>query len=262
MKILSTNKFNEKIKLVDSETKDQVHNFIETVKNNDENIINNLSLQLLEGNVYVFRIGDYRIFFSLDSDEIKANSSVILLDLIVKGFDSNKLLSRNPKTNYSINPKFNNSINPQSNYTINPRSNSDINPQSNIIINPNFNIAINPQFNRAMNPQLNSAINPQLNSAINPQLNNSINPNINPGFNGYYLFDLTLEPIEFLIRVNEHVTIFYYFNLQQSKLAIYHSLNGYVVFDKNNKWIGHMESDNSNGFNYFDLENNWIGIVK
>jgi hypothetical protein len=41
-----------------------------------------------------------------------------------------------------------------------------------------------------------------------------------------------------------------------------HGNNGYALFDLNNNWIGHFESDSANGFNEFNLNNNWIRIVK
>jgi hypothetical protein len=47
-----------------------------------------------------------------------------------------------------------------------------------------------------------------------------------------------------------------------TKFGVSHQRGGYSIFNTDNEYIGHMESDSNEGFNLFDIDNNWIGIVK
>lgn len=130
MKILATNKFNEKLnKFTDDSVKNKLISIIEQIENsqNMDFLISNSQLSI--DNFYVYKINEYRIFFTIDND------TLLFADIIKKESQKIRISSKNPKTNSSINPKFNSSINPKFNSSINPKFNSSINPK----MNPSFN---------------------------------------------------------------------------------------------------------------------------
>ncbi|HXD92133.1 MAG TPA: hypothetical protein VNX01_02920 [Bacteroidia bacterium] len=143
----------------------------------------------------------------------------------------------------------------------NPRVNSLINPLVNGNINPLINGNINPLINGNINPLINGNINPLINGNINPLINGNINPNINPNFSGLYLFDRNLNPIEFIIKVNETFIQVFDFSMKNTCYGVAHSINGFVLFN-GSSFIGHLESDSRQGYNKFDTYNKWVGFVK
>lgn len=260
MKILSSDKFNHKVSQLDARIKKTILDFIMSLQEMNSNDLLRLSKKYIERNVYVYRLGDYRIFFTIDK-EVSGEDVVILVDLIHKGYNPQIIYARHPRFNGSINPHINGSINPRINGSINPLINGSINPLINGSINPLINGSINPLINGSINPRINGSINPAINGSINPLINGSINPNINPSFDGYYLYDLDLAPQEFIIEANINILLFYNFELKNIKFGVKHSNAGFVVFNTQNNWVGHIESNGSKGFNSFDLQNHWTGIV-
>ena len=110
---------------------------------------------------------------------------------------------------------------------------------------------------------LSSNRNPRINGSINPRINGNINPRFNTGFDGFYFYDLNSTAFEFVIpENNQEMLLFFDFSGEQTKYAIKHLQNGYVIFDLNGEWVGHLESDSENGFNYFNLDNEWVGFLK
>ena len=187
MRILATNNFSNKLyNYTDNSVKDKILTLFKQIEESKSllNLINQSNLTL--ENVYVYKIQDYRLFFTLEKDD------VLFVDIIKKESQKINLSIKNPNYNTHINPKFNTSINPNYNTSINPQYNTSINPQYNTAINPNYNTSINPQYNTSINPQYNTTINPQYNNSINPKYNSSINPSMNPSFNGLFIFDLCL----------------------------------------------------------------------
>jgi len=120
----------------------------------------------------------------------------------------------------------------------------------------------NPRLNSSINPRLNSSINPRLNSSINPRLNSSINPRLNNSYSGKYIFDLDNNAEAFIVPANDKIIQVFNFNLENIMFGVAHFKNGFALFDLENEFIGHLESDSKGGFNQFDLDNNWIASVK
>ncbi len=91
----------------------------------------------------------------------------------------------------------------------------------------------------------------------------SINPNFNSNFDGFYYFNLELRVHGFAVMIdNDNVIIFFDDNLVVIKFGVRHAQNGYVLFDSNMSFIGHLESDSYRGYNEFDMHNSWIRFVK
>ena len=44
--------------------------------------------------------------------------------------------------------------------------------------------------------------------------------------------------------------------------GVRHTQNGYALFNLDNNYIGHFESDSQNGYNQFDEKNDWVAFVK
>ncbi len=160
--------------------------------------------------------------------------------------------NKNPVTNRMINPNFNRMINPNFNRMINPNFNR--------MINPTFNRMINPIFNRMINPNFNRMINPTFNRMINPNFNRIVNPNFNLLFSGFFSFNFSLIPIEFIVVSNTNILFFNQDNVN-TRIGIKHQNNGYVLFDLNMQFIGHLESNSQNGYNEFDKNNNWTKFI-
>ena len=230
MKVLATKGFSEKFSsLGDANFRDKLLTFIDSVNGtNDISKIIKLSSVGIDS-IYVYRLDNYRLFFSIENDET-ANDYMLLVDFITKGYGTKSINNKNPNRNN--------------------------------MINPNRNNMINPNRNNMINPNRNNMINPNRNNMINPNRNNMINPNVNPSYQGLYVFDMDLNPKEFIVETNDTVIQFFDFNLTNTRFGVPHSKNGYVLFDLSNNWIGHLESDSQNGYNEFDSDNNWIGIVK
>jgi hypothetical protein len=169
---------------------------------------------------------------------------------------------KNPLLNANINPRLNARINPRLNANINPKLNANINPKLNANINPRLNANINPRLNANINPKLNGNINPKLNSNINPRLNARINPNFISNYGGEIIFDMNLNPTEFLIKANGSVIQFFNLKLENTRFGVAHSRNGYCIFDNSGNFIGHLENDSANGYNEFDINNEWVSVVK
>jgi mRNA-degrading endonuclease RelE of RelBE toxin-antitoxin system len=233
MKVLAAQAFNQKFSsIADERFRSKLLTFIDSVeKMSDVSQIVKLSSVGLD-NIYVYRIEDYRLFFSIEKDN-NSNDYLLLVDFITKG-----LRVRSISNNKNKNPRFNNRINPR------------------------FNNSINPRFNNRINPRFNNSINPRFNNSINPRFNNSINPRINASFDGFIVYDLDLNQQEFIVQANENVILFYNMQLNNTRFGIKHSSQGYVIFDLNNNWIGHLESDSQNGYNEFNNNNDWIRFVK
>jgi hypothetical protein len=137
-----------------------------------------------------------------------------------------------------------------------------INPNMNRMINPNMNRMVNPNLNRMINPNLNRMINPNLNRMINPNLNRNINPNLNYNFSGLFRYDSDLQPIAFVVNVDNSVIQIFDFKLKNVGFGVRHSQNGFLIFNSNNMFEFHWESDSQTGYNEFDLNNKWTGIIK
>jgi hypothetical protein len=150
---------------------------------------------------------------------------------------------------------------PKKNRLINPTFNRMINPTFNRMINPTFNRMINPTFNRMINPTFNRMINPTFNRMINPKYNRMINPKFNRGFSGYYYFNLSNELIEFAIIEND-ILHFYNEDGETTRFGVKHSNQGFVIFDNEKKYIGHLESNSSDGYNYYNLNEEWKGYLQ
>jgi len=171
--------------------------------------------------------------------------------------------TKNPSINRLINPNINRMINPNINRMINPNINRMINPNINRMINPNINRMINPNINRLINPNINRMINPNINRMINPNINRMINPNINRNYNGLFVFNMQLNVIEFIVKVdNTDVIQFFDSYLTNTRFGIKHDQKGYALFDLKLNYIGHLESDSQNGFNEFGHNNEWRCIIK
>jgi hypothetical protein len=177
-------------------------------------------------NVFVFKIQDYRIFYTIEDD------TVLLVDLIKKESQKIRINSKNPTFNRTINPTFNRTINPTFNRTINPIFNRTINPTFNRTINPTFNRTINPIFNRTINPTFNRTINPTFNRTINPKYNSTINPKMNPSFNGKYVFDTNGKNLYFIVDANDDVILIYDFENEIKSYGVKYE-GGYALFDFN-----------------------------
>ena len=162
-----------------------------------------------------------------------------------------------------INPNINRMINPNINRMINPNINRMINPNINRMINPNINRMINPNINRMINPNINRLINPNINRMANPNINRMINPNINGNYNELFVFNMQLNVVEFIVEIEgTNVIQFFNNNLENTRFGVKHDQQGYVLFDLNQNYIGHLESDSQNGFNEFGINNEWKGIIK
>lgn len=104
--------------------------------------------------------------------------------------------------------------------------------------------------------------NPRLNSSINPRLNSSINPRLNSFFSGRFIFSFDNDPYAFIVKANDRVIQIFNLDLDNTMFGVAHVKNGFVLFDLNNEFIGHLESDSQNGYNQFDLNNDWTAFVK
>jgi mRNA-degrading endonuclease RelE of RelBE toxin-antitoxin system len=249
MKILATNNFNNKLnQFTELSVKNKLLSLIEQIESSG-NISHFVGdSQLSVDNVYVYKIQDYRLFYTVENDDI------IFVDIIKKESQKIRISSKNPKTNSSINPKYNTSINPKYNSSINPKYNSSINPK--------YNSSINPKYNSSINPKYNSSINPKYNASINPKRNTSINPKMNPSFNGLYLFDLDGNSDYFIVNANENVILIYDNNNEIQSFGVKRS-NGFSVYDFNNQqYQSFLTSDGQDGYNQFDLNGLWIGYAK
>ena len=266
MKILNSNKFNEKVKQLDEFSKSEILEVLERLTKSDEQELRALGSKELEGGVFVLKVGDYRIFYTLDTDQSGKNTVMILLDIILtrdRATDIQYHGKKDPIWNHDINPIWNQDINPTWNQNINPIWNQDINPTWNQNINPIWNQDINPIWNQNINPTWNQNINPTWNHSINPKFNPRINPNINPTFSPQILYDLDGNRKEFIIVVTDEIIQFFSFDLKNIKFGVKHSESGYSLFDaEGNTYLGHLESDGQTGYNWFDTNNNWIGYVK
>jgi len=246
MKVYATNEFNGKLNMLnDGMLRDELLLFIEKVNliSDVKEIIKISDVDYKD--VYTYRITNYRIFYSISSPPEK-EQYLLLLDLIKKDIAPNRINQKNPKFNNLLNPNRNNMIN----------------PNRNNMINPNRNNMINPNRNNMINPSRNNMINPSRNNMINPSRNNMINPKRNLYFDGLFIYNFDLEPIEFIVNSNNGVIQFFDFSLNNIRFGVRHDNNGYVLFDLNNNWIGHLESDSQSGYNEFDLDNNWKRIIK
>jgi len=168
---------------------------------------------------------------------------------------------KNPRLNRHINPNLNRHINPRLNRNINPNLNRNINPNLNRHINPRLNRNINPSLNRNISPNLNRNINPRLNRNINPVLNRHINPNINYNYNGQFAFDLSLNPTEFIVDTGNGVIQFFNQSLANTRFGIRNAVNGFVIYDLQYNYIGHLVPNGAGGYNQFTPENVWTGLV-
>jgi mRNA-degrading endonuclease RelE of RelBE toxin-antitoxin system len=252
----------EKLSLVKNDLAliNKLNQFISSIQKGDKSILKNS--QLYDRNIYVYKIDGVRVFYSLQKDNT-GNEVVVLLDFVHRNNLTKRIVTNNPKLNSTLNPKLNSVINPKMNSHINPKLNSRINPKLNSAINPKLNSSINPKLNSSINPKLNSSINPKLNSSINPKLSSQINPLVNPSFDGYYIYDLELNPIEYIIPANDEVNLIFNDKSDCVKFAVKHDEDGWAIFSfSNNDWLEHLESDGQTGYNLFNLNNEWIGFVK
>ena len=262
MKILSSNKFNEKIKQLNDDSKARISQLLDKLGSCDKEALISMGSSELSSGVYVLRVGDYRIFYTLDTDESGKQTVLILIDIITREPAYDALLSRTAILKSNNDPKRNHSLNPIWNLSVNPTWNQSINPTWNQSINPTWNQSINPTWNQSINPTWNhrpkSHMEPEHKSRLNPK----INPNINPLFSPKVLYDLDGNRKEFLVSVTDHFIQLFTFDLNNTKFGVEHPKNGYVVFEVvHHEYIGHLESNGADGYNYFDTNSNWIGFV-
>jgi hypothetical protein len=259
MKVLATEAFDAKLKgYADLAFQPKLLSFINTIDsaNSFTDIQQNFEISL--NNVYVHKIDEYRIFFSLLDGK---DDTVLLIDLVKKDTATVRASFKNPKYNTSINPKYNTTINPKYNTTINPKYNTTLNPKYNTTLNPQYNTTINPKYNTTINPKYNTTINPKYNTTINPKYNSRLNPNLNPSFDGFYIFDIDGNPKAYAVRANEKVMILYDFNNEVFAYAVAIS-KGYAIFDFNtNDQTSYIISNNSKGYNEFNLDGEWLGYI-
>lgn len=257
MRILATNNFNNKLNLfTDESVKNKLASIIEQLEFSGNITLLTESSHLSVDNVYVYKVGEYRIFFTIE------HGDVIFADIIKKESQVIRISNKNPKTNTSINPQINTSINPNFNSSLNPKFNSSINPVFNNLINPNFNNSINPIYNNLINPNYNTTINPQYNTSLNPNYNTLINPQMNPSFDGLFLFDLDGNSYFFIVIANNDVILIYENNNVIQNFGVRWGI-GFSIFDfETKRYQSFLVSDGQNGYNHFDLNNEWIGYAR
>ncbi|TAH00130.1 MAG: hypothetical protein EAZ15_09805 [Sphingobacteriales bacterium] len=259
MKVLATEAFQTKLNgYSDLTFQPKLLSFIDELSSiTDLNTIQN-KYEISLNNVFVHKIDDYRIFFSLIDGK---TDTIILIDLVKKDTATVRASFKNPKYNSSINPKYNTTINPKYNTTINPKYNTTINPKYNTTINPKYNTTINPKYNTTINPKYNTTINPKYNTTINPKYNLRLNPKLNPSFDGFYIYDLDANPTLYAIKASDKILILYNFNNEAMFYAV--AINkGYVIFDINsNEQTSYIISNNSKGYNQFNLNGEWTGFI-
>jgi hypothetical protein len=260
MKVVSNNKFRDKLTFLDNESTIKVKNFINLIDSfkKSKSLVDQSNTH--NSNIYEYVLDDLKIFYTIESD-YSGDETIILMDIlkptIKLGFSF-----KNPRTNTIYNPRTNTLINPRTNTLINPRTNTLINPRTNTLINPRTNTLINPRTNTLINPRTNTLINPRTNTLINPRTNTLMNPSLNPSFNGRIIYNLDLDPIEFYVKASENFIVIFNYNYDFIKFGVKHSQKGYIIFDlNNNEMLEHYESNGQEGYNVFNDNNDWIGLV-
>lgn len=264
MKLLAAKKVQDKISqlagISQAEFQRAVNNIDELAKSNLSKLI--ASSQKMAGQVYVFRSGTLRIFYTFDKSA-QGELAIVLLDVIM-GMPVNRALSvRNPSINSSLNPMVNTSRNPRVNSSLNPLVNSSLNPRVNSSRNPRVNSSINPRVNSSLNPNINSSLNPRVNSSLNPQVNSAINPDINPLFEGFYVYDLSLKPVNFVIPASDEAFLVFQPNRLPHSIWLSNGADGFNAFSIDDlEWCGIVLPDGADGFNCFDTNCEWLGFVR
>lgn len=122
MRILATTNFNNKLnQFTELTVKNKLLSIIEQIESSDNiGFLKNNSQQSVD-NVYVYKIQDYRLFYTIEDKDI------VFVDIIKKESQRIRISSKNPKLNSSIDPKRNSSIDPRRNSSINPKMNPSFN---------------------------------------------------------------------------------------------------------------------------------------
>ena len=236
MKVVSNNKFRDKLTFLDNESTIKVKNFINLIDSfkKSKSLVDQSNTH--NSNIYEYVLDDLKIFYTIESD-YSGDETIILMDI----------LKPTIKLGFSFK---------------NPRTNTIYNPRTNTLINPRTNTLINPRTNTLINPRTNTLINPRTNTLINPRTNTLMNPSLNPSFNGRIIYNLDLDPIEFYVKASENFIVIFNYNYDFIKFGVKHSQKGYIIFDlNNNEMLEHYESNGQEGYNVFNDNNDWIGLV-
>ncbi|NQT25236.1 hypothetical protein HQ585_07770 [candidate division KSB1 bacterium] len=166
-------------------------------------------------------------------------------------------------------PRMRDEINPHNNLEINPLLNTDLNPHVNVDLNPCVNTDLNPKVNSDLNPMCNYSINyrhdpalhPRSNDLLNPNINKFINPKLNRLFDGLFVFDLNNDQIEFTVKANEQVTLYFDDEMEFIAMGVHNQSGGETLFDLEFDWTGFTVPDGQGGYLRFDLEAEWNGYL-
>ena len=128
------NKLNQ---YTETSVKNKLLSFIEEIEASKNIGFLKSNSQLSIDNVYVYKIQDYRLFFTVE------NEDVIFVDIIKKESQKIRISSKNPKLNSSIDPSRNSTINPKMNPSFNGLYLFDLDGNNEfVIINANSNVIL------------------------------------------------------------------------------------------------------------------------
>jgi hypothetical protein len=263
VRLLASPEFSGKLSALSAADIEHVSQLVDRIKQADkEALMLDAEVAFLASNVYVARLSQTRLYFTIGSDP--DGEYVLLLDASFeqdRPFVGDFFASKDPKSNSALNPRFNTQLNPAYNHSINPAYNHGINPAYNHSINPAYNHSINPAYNHSINPAYNHSINPAYNHSINPAYNHSINPAWNRAFGGPYIYSKTLGKDGYLVRASDQVEIL--FSIAGARLGELVRVNDQVrvrVSDKN-KWDGYVVRANDDVSLLFSTSGKWEGQI-
>ena len=64
-----------------------------------------------------------------------------------------------------------------------------------------------------------------------------------------------------MVIVDTNNILIFNSHLINTRFGTKHTQNGFVLFDHNNNFMGHLEANSQNGFNEFNATNSWIKFV-